>query len=99
MSDKRFKGWYYKQRSGDYMLAFIPSVASDGAFVQVIDSSGTKSFPMPYLFAAGDTVYTGNCVFSPQGVRVSLPGISTSWDPLPASPCNVATAWSAWTTR
>ena len=28
------------------MLAFIPGVASDGAFVQVIDSSGTKSFPM-----------------------------------------------------
>lgn len=76
MSDKRFKGWYYKQRSGDYMLAFIPGVASDGAFVQVIDPSGTKSFPMPYLFAAGDTVYTGNCVFSPSGVRVSLPGIS-----------------------
>lgn len=25
MSDGRFQGWYYKQRTGDYMLAFIPA--------------------------------------------------------------------------
>lgn len=24
MSDGRFQGWYYKQRTGGYMLAFIP---------------------------------------------------------------------------
>lgn len=30
MSDGRFQGWYYKQRTGDYMLACIPGRAADG---------------------------------------------------------------------
>ena len=38
MSDGRFQGWYYKQRMGDYMLAFIPGRAADGPFVQMIDA-------------------------------------------------------------
>lgn len=33
MSDGRFQGWYYKQRTGGYMLAFIPGRAADGSFV------------------------------------------------------------------
>ena len=75
VSGRGFRGWYYKQRAGDYMLAFIPGQASDGAFVQVIDSAGTRYFHMPDFFAKGDTVRTGSCLFSPRGVRVSLPGV------------------------
>ena len=47
MSNGRFLGWYYKQRAGDYMLAFIPGRASGGPFVQMIDSNGTRHFAMP----------------------------------------------------
>ena len=75
MSDRYFEGWYYKQRAGDYMLALIPGRAADGAFVQLIDSSGTRNFPMPDFYASGDTVRTGDCLFSPRGIRVSLPGV------------------------
>lgn len=75
MSDRFFEGWYFKQRAGDYMLALIPGRAADGAFVQLIDSSGTRNFPMPDFSAVGDTVRTGDCLFSPHGVRLSLPGV------------------------
>lgn len=75
MSDRYFEGWYYKQRAGDYMLALIPGRASDGAFVQMIDSAGTRNFPMPDFRAEGDTVRTGDCLFSPRGIHVSLPGV------------------------
>ena len=75
MSDRYFEGWYYKQRAGDYMLALIPGRAADGAFVQMIDSAGTRNFPMPDFTAEGDTVRTGDCLFSPHGIRISLPGV------------------------
>ncbi len=70
-----FEGWYYKQRTGDYMLAFIPGRTADGAFVQMIDSNGTRTFEMPDFHVEADTVRTGDCVFSPQGIRVRLPGV------------------------
>ena len=54
-----FEGWYYKQRAGDYMLAFIPGRAEDGAFVQMIDPSGTRHFSMPEPVICGDTVRIG----------------------------------------
>lgn len=76
MSEGRFEGWYYKQRADDYMLAFIPGRADSGAFVQVIDSDGARIFDMPDFRADGDTVRTGNCVFSPGGISVHLPGIN-----------------------
>lgn len=59
MSNGRFLGWYYKQRAGDYMLAFIPGRASGGPFVQMIDSNGTRHFAMPDFHVRGDTVRTG----------------------------------------
>lgn len=76
MSDGRFEGWYYKQRTGDYMLAFIPGRAADGPFVQMIDSNGTRRFAMPDFHVRGDTVRTGGCVFSPAGLRIRLPGVT-----------------------
>lgn len=71
----RFEGWYYKQRADDYMIAFIPGKADSGAFIQVIDSYGARSFDMPDFYAHGDTVRTGNCIFSPRGLKVEIPGI------------------------
>lgn len=71
----RFEGWYYKQRADDYMIAFIPGKADSGAFIQVIDSYGTRSFGMPDFHAYGDTVKIGNCIFSPRELKVELPGI------------------------
>lgn len=70
-----FEGWYYKQRCGDYMLAFIPGQTAEGAFVQMIDSAGARRFSMPDFSVRGDTVHTGSCVFSPQGIRIRLPGV------------------------
>lgn len=75
MAKNRFEGWYYKQRMGDYMLSFIPGRAASGAFVQVIDSHGARRFEMPDFHAEGDTIHTGNCVFSPEKAEVHLPGI------------------------
>lgn len=76
MSDGRFQGWYYKQRTGGYMLAFIPGRAADGSFVQMIDSNGTRRFAMPDFHVRGDTVRTGGCVFSPTGLHIRLPGVT-----------------------
>ena len=76
MSNGRFLGWYYKQRAGDYMLAFIPGRASGGPFVQMIDSNGTRHFAMPDFHVRGDTVRTGGCIFSPAGLHIQLPGVS-----------------------
>ena len=78
MLERRFEGWYYKQRAGEYMLAFIPGRAAGGAFVQMIDSNGTRRFSMPDFHVKGDTVRTGDCVFSPEGVEVRLPGVAGS---------------------
>ena len=75
MSERRFAGWYYKQSTGDYMLAFIPGRAADGPFVQMIDSAGARRFTMPDFSVQGDTVRTGDCLFSPAGVQVRLPGV------------------------
>ena len=75
MSNIHFEGWYYKQRSKDYMLAFIPGRAASGAFVQMIDSNGTRNFEMPDFYVNGDTVRTGKCLFSPTGVIVNLPDV------------------------
>lgn len=75
MYNKQFEGWYYKQRSENYMLAFIPGRAESGAFVQMIDNSGTKNFEMPDFYVNGNTVRTGNCIFSPSGAIVQLPGV------------------------
>ena len=76
MSNGRFLGWYYKQRAGDYMLAFIPGRASGGPFVQMIDSNGTRHFAMPDFHVRGDTARTGGCIFSPAGLHIQLPGVS-----------------------
>lgn len=76
MSDGRFQGWYYKQRTGGYMLAFIPGRAADGPFVQMIDSNGTRRFAMPDFHVRGDTVRTGECAFSPAGLHIRLPGVT-----------------------
>ena len=62
-------------RRGTICWRCIPGRAADGAFVQLIDSSGTRNFPMPDFYALGDTVRTGDCLFSPRGIRVSLPGV------------------------
>ena len=76
MSNGRFLGWYYKQRAGDYMLAFIPGRASGGPFVQMIDSNGTRRFAMPDFHVRGDTVRTGGCAFSPADLHIRLPGVT-----------------------
>ncbi len=76
MFEKKFEGWYFKQRMNDYMLSFIPGRSLDGAFVQVIDSHGTKRFDMPDFKAVKDTVSVGDCVFSPRGIKIRLPGIA-----------------------
>lgn len=75
MFDKRFEGWYYKQSNGDITVAFIPGEADDGAFVQVITDSGSHIFRTEKLKIKGDTVKTGNCFFSPSGIKVRLPEI------------------------
>ena len=75
MLNGRFEGWYYKQRTGDYMLAFIPGRADGGAFIQMIDSDGARHFPMSKMSVWRDTVHVGDCVFSPMGLRVRLPGV------------------------
>ena len=73
MFDKRFEGWYYKQSNGDITVAFFPGDADDGAFVQVITDSGSHIIRTEKLKIKGDTVKTGNCFFSPSGIKYSFP--------------------------
>lgn len=76
MWNKGFEGWYFKHQQGDDMIAFIPGRAESGAFVQMISSDGARQFDVPELTANGDSICAGNCLFSPSGSKIDLPGIS-----------------------
>jgi len=75
MSVKGFEGWYFKHQCGDYTIAFIPGRSESGAFIQVIDGSGSRLINLPILIVKNDVIYTGKCVFSSKGVFIDLPGI------------------------
>ncbi|NLU23259.1 MAG: hypothetical protein GXW99_00785 [Clostridiales bacterium] len=73
--ENRFMGWYHKLQRGDDTIAFIPGRAGDGAFVQVIDTRGSRQFSVPNLSANGTEIQAGSCRFSDRGIMVNLPGI------------------------
>lgn len=75
MTRKGFEGWYFKHQKGQTMLSFIPGQAEDGAFIQMIWPRGSRRFHFPQLQIDGNTVRAGNCLFSPGGCHVELPGV------------------------
>lgn len=84
---KGFEGWYFKHQRGKDMLAFIPGRAESGAFVQMITSRDSRQFPVDSLNVEGGVIRAGDCVFSPGGRQINLPGIRGeidygAWQPL-----------------
>lgn len=75
MRNNRFQGWYFKHQNQGETLAFIPGEAKSGAFVQMIDSRGSRHFEVPDLRVKSGIVYAGACVFSPNGISIRLPGV------------------------
>ena len=75
MWNRGFAGWYYKHQRQDDMIAFIPGRAESGAFVQMLTPEGSRQFMLPELSVKGDSVRAGDCLFSPDGCRVDLPGV------------------------
>ena len=73
---KGFKGWYFKHQHGDDMIAFIPSQAESGAFVQLISQEGVRQFEVSNLTVHNGMIQADRCWFSRQGCRIELPGIS-----------------------
>jgi hypothetical protein len=76
MYKNRFMGWYFKHRSKDGTVCFIPGHSADGAFVQVISPGRSDYFPVSNLQVANGKIYAGKCVFSTHGAIVRLPGIT-----------------------
>ncbi len=58
-----FDGTYYKHQKDGYTICFIPGIASDSNFIQVI----TNDFSANYKFE--------NCKFSKKGIKINLPDI------------------------
>ena len=76
MWTKRFEGWYFKHQNGGDMVAFIPGRAESGAFVQMISSETARQFTVPDLIVNGAMIRAGACLFSPDGCKIVLPGVS-----------------------
>lgn len=76
-----FEGWYFKQSSTDYSIAFIPSIIFDNkkkprALIQVITDSFSECFYFDYLdfYALKNKLFVKikNNVFSEQGIQLNL---------------------------
>lgn len=76
MAGNRFRGWYFKHQKGDDMVAFIPGVSSDGSFVQMISTAGSRQFQVPRVAEKDGLIYAGKCRFSLSGCKIDLPGVS-----------------------
>lgn len=76
MQTRGFEGWYFKHQRRGETIAFIPGRAESGAFVQMIDSRGSRQFDVPELTVEHGVIRAGNCLFSGRGVVVDLPGVS-----------------------
>lgn len=75
MWNKQFRGWYFKHQRDDDMISFIPGRAESGAFVQMLALDGARQFNMPELTIKGGCIHAGNCLFSPDGCKIDLPGV------------------------
>lgn len=75
MSMRGFEGWYFKHQKDGQTVAFIPGRARGGAFVQMIDNSGSRQFDVETFCVKGNIIRAGACVFSPKGAKISLPGV------------------------
>ncbi len=76
MRTKGFEGWYFKHQKGHNMIAFIPGRAESGAFIQMISANGSRHFAVPELSVHNGVICAGECLFTPSGCRIRLPGIS-----------------------
>lgn len=74
--NRGFEGWYFKHQKGDDAIAFIPGRAESGSFVQMISGEGSRQFDVPGLWADNGAICAGDCLFSPYGVKIDLPGVA-----------------------
>ena len=75
MGNKRFEGWYFKHQLENNTVALIPGRSVNGAFIQILLPNGARFYKTHGLSVKEDEIYTGNCVFSPHGCKIELPGV------------------------
>lgn len=75
MRKNGFEGWYFKHQLGNNVVAFIPGIASSGAFVQVISAAGSKHYKISKLTKQRNSIQADRCLFSMRGCSIDLPGI------------------------
>ena len=77
----RFEGMYFKQQSGEHMIAFIPAVHTDGggkrtASLQVVTRDASHLIELAAAAVKIDrrtmTITTGIGTFSPEGIDIKL---------------------------
>lgn len=76
MNNIGFEGWYFQHRADDNMVAFIPGRAESGAFIQMITNKESRQFEVDNLWVEEETIYAGDCIFSPQGCTIDLPSVN-----------------------
>ncbi|MEG2295733.1 MAG: tocopherol cyclase family protein [Oscillospiraceae bacterium] len=68
-----FEGWYYKLHKENFTIVFIPGIAQDMPFIQIITNENT--FYIPYKkddFKVTNKVVIGNNLFSHLGLQVDI---------------------------
>lgn len=75
MKKHGFEGWYFKHQNNNDMISFIPGQAESEAFIQMISADGSGRFDIPSISENNDIVYAGDCIFSPYGCKIDLPGV------------------------
>lgn len=75
MNKKYFKGWYFKHQQKEKTIAFIPGIASSGAFIQIITHKGSLHFNVDAFREDHGVIYADHCMFSKDGSVIDLPGI------------------------
>jgi hypothetical protein len=80
MLKKGFEGWYFKHQKEGETVAFIPGHAESGAFIQMINSRGSRHFDVESLTVQHGVIRADSCLFSRKGVIIDLPGINGKID-------------------
>lgn len=75
MSKNYFEGYYFKHQKDKNTVAFIPGIADNVAFIQVITNEKAYNYNFPSI-KFGDIITIGDCEFSAEGVKIKLPDIS-----------------------
>lgn len=86
---KWFEGHFFKHFHKGKTVAFIPGISEEGGNIQVITDKKTFLFRFPEG-QMGEVISIGDSVFSNDGIKVNLPGISGQVKYTNTTPLNYA---------